>query len=239
MPVCRQRAGVAYTASGWRPCRRRTVAGCRRRNGNGSQQRADGGPAFHAMWAGRPVERGRKGESFSRAPRHLGGPPSPKITENGVPDRFFLNKICIKSIFGRPDPAGGLGELIRRSPEPLIGWWGDTSPHVSSRVSISRHTEWVGGWQIGPRDNVFPRAPLWLSTCLQSYAYGVCDGWQIHQVGNWIMKPEFNSVSFHEDNATGPQVSANIRRSSNARAVKPDYIPRCNRGKTGLYLGFG
>jgi len=38
----------------------------------------------------RPVERGRKGEKFSRTPRHLGAPPLLKDTENGVPDELFL-----------------------------------------------------------------------------------------------------------------------------------------------------
>ena len=34
---------------------------------------------------------GGKGGKFSLAPRRLGGPPSLKNTENGVPDGFFLS----------------------------------------------------------------------------------------------------------------------------------------------------
>jgi len=74
----------------------------------------------------------------------------------------------MRKIHFRPGfrPGSRWGSL-RRSPEPLVGWRGDTSPHVSS-LSISRHTEW--GRVIGPRDNVFPGPAVALDGPAWSYS---------------------------------------------------------------------
>ena len=98
--------------------------------------------------------RGGKGGKVFLGPATFGGPRRrSKILKMVFQIASFWPKICIKSIFGRPRWGS-----LRRSPEPLVGCWGDTSPHVSSLldafgVSISRHTEWG---VIRPRDNVFP-----------------------------------------------------------------------------------
>jgi len=85
-----------------------------------------------------PVKRGGKGGKFSRAPQRLGPHRRSKILKMVFQMASFWPKICIKSIFG--EPRTPLGELTTL-PEPLIGWWGDTSPHVRSQ-DIQNGGEW-------------------------------------------------------------------------------------------------
>ena len=87
---------------------------------------------------------------FSRAPRRFGGPAITQNTEKGVPDGSFLTSYLHKIHFRpglRPDPAvlDPAGRAYD-APRPLVGWWGDTPPHVSSiGAFLSARTETVIG----------------------------------------------------------------------------------------------
>jgi len=89
----------------------------------------------------------------------------------------FWTKICIKSIFGRGAARWG---SLRRFPEPLVRWWGN-SPHVSSLSTplASRSQDIQNRGVIEPHDNVF-RAPLWLSMGLLL----ITDG-KLYDFPNW------------------------------------------------------
>jgi len=107
--------------------------------------------------------RGEKGGKFSRAPQHLGGRgpcQHSKILKRVFQMSSFWLQICVKSIFC-PGPHWG---SLRCSLIPLVGWWVDTPPHVSSILdaSILVHTEW--GCE-GPAITI-SRAPLGLSSGL-------------------------------------------------------------------------
>jgi len=58
----------------------------------------------------------------------------------GVLDGFFLtsNRLCIKSIFGAPDPAGEAYDAPQAPSRMVRG--GDTPPHIF-HVSVSAGTE--------------------------------------------------------------------------------------------------
>jgi len=70
----------------------------------------------------RPVERGEGRGKFSRAPRHLGAPPSLKNTEKGVTNGFFLTSNMHKIHFWRPGSGPDLSRRAYDAPRPLVGW---------------------------------------------------------------------------------------------------------------------
>ena len=99
-------------------------------------------------------EGGGKGRESFPGPRDVWGAlPSLKNTENGVPGGFFMTKNMHKIHFRpglRPGPRWG---SLQRSPEPLVGWWGNTSPHVSSlsTPSVSQSQDIQKGGDRAPR----------------------------------------------------------------------------------------
>jgi len=92
--------------------------------------------------AHRPVERGKRVESFPWPRDVWWARLSLKNTGNGVQDGFFLTESMHKIHF-RPDPAGELRNLpltsrrmVRGHPSPRF------LPLDAFGVSISRHAEW-------------------------------------------------------------------------------------------------
>jgi len=108
-------------------------------------------------WPNRPIERGggERGKVFP-GPATFGGPPSLKNTEKGVPGGLFLTWNMHKTHFWpqlRPGPRWG---SLWRSTRPIVGWWGDTPPHVSFiSTLLSRFRHLRNEVVIGPRDSGF------------------------------------------------------------------------------------
>jgi len=132
------------------------------------------------------LSRAGKGE-FSRA-RKVWGPPSLKNAEKVFQMASFWPQICIKPIFGwgcALDPDGRDYELLR-SPRPLVGWWGDTPPHVSffstlltPSASRSRHIQNQVGCDKAPRDG-FPGSAV----ALDGPAWRRMTSWR-PPISNW------------------------------------------------------
>jgi len=81
-------------------------------------------------WSG-PSRGGERGERFP-GPRRFGASPSLKNTEKGVSDGFSLTSNMHKIHFRPGLRPGARWKSLRRSPRPLVKWWRDTPPHVSS-----------------------------------------------------------------------------------------------------------
>jgi len=106
-------------------------------------------------WPNRPIERGGRGESFP-GPRDIWGPAVAQKYWKGR-SRWLISDLNMHKIHFwpqlRPEPRWG---SLWRSTRPLVGWWGDTPPHVSFiSTLLSRFRHLRNEVVIGPRDSGF------------------------------------------------------------------------------------